>query len=198
MRNVSPSSPRPPSLVPRRGLAALALTATATALLFSFRTPAEMFAGGGDGLALGPSGSAGRSDVLAALPPSTEPPTTVSPATVSPATEPPATEPPTSPPASVPQVLTGQVVRTPFGPVQVEITLDGTTISDVQALQLPSDRSYSRRISQVVEPMLRTDTLQVQSARIHLISGATYTSTGYAMSLQSALDQAATSANAPA
>ena len=39
--------------------------------------------------------------------------------------------------------------------------------------------------------MLRTEALTAQSAQIDLISGATYTSDGYAQSLQSALDQAA-------
>lgn len=95
-------------------------------------------------------------------------------------------------------MLTGQVVRTPYGPVQVEITLDGARISDIQALRLPTDRPYSRRISEVVEPMLRQEVLQAQSSRIQLISGATYTSTGYAMSLQSALDQAPAAIKAPA
>jgi uncharacterized protein with FMN-binding domain len=85
-------------------------------------------------------------------------------------------------------------VRTPYGTVQVQITVSGGSISDVQALQLPNDRSYSRRISQVVGPILHDETLQAQSSRIQLISGATYTSTGYAMSLQSALDQAAAAA----
>ena len=71
-------------------------------------------------------------------------------------------------------------------------------IVDVQALQLPYDRSYSARISRIVEPMLRDEALQAQSANVELISGATYTSTGYAMSLQSALDQIAASMTAPA
>ena len=96
-------------------------------------------------------------------------------------------------PASATQtqrVVTGQTVRTPYGPVQVQVTLTGQTITDVQALQLPSDRSYSAEISRAVEPMLREEALRVQRGRMRLVSGATYTSQGYAMSLQSALDQA--------
>jgi uncharacterized protein with FMN-binding domain len=38
--------------------------------------------------------------------------------------------------------------------------------------------------------MLREEALRVQRGRMRLVSGATYTSQGYAMSLQSALDQA--------
>jgi len=45
-------------------------------------------------------------------------------------------------------------------------------------------------ISSQVEPILQQEVLQAQSAQIDLVSGATYTSEGYAQSLQSALDKA--------
>ena len=208
MRNVSPSSPRPPSRVPRRGLAALVLTAAGVTLLFSFKTPAELVSDessvppgpGNDtadaALAPSPRDGGGPATRGSAGQPAPEPPRTGQPAPEPPATKPPASTPAATPGA--PSVVTGQVVRTPYGPVQVEITLVGSAISDIQALQLPSDRSYSRRISEVVEPMLRQEALQVQGSRIHLISGATYTSTGYAMSLQSALDQAPAAMDAAA
>jgi uncharacterized protein with FMN-binding domain len=56
---------------------------------------------------------------------------------------------------------------------------------------LPSDRDRSLRISQQAEPLLRNEALQAQSANVDLLSGATYTSEGYARSLQGALDKAA-------
>jgi uncharacterized protein with FMN-binding domain len=86
------------------------------------------------------------------------------------------------------QVVDGQVVDTRYGPVQVEVTLEGSTITDVQALELPSDRRTSAEISQTVGPWLHDEVLQAQSANIDIISGATYTSMAYAQSLQSALD----------
>jgi uncharacterized protein with FMN-binding domain len=46
------------------------------------------------------------------------------------------------------------------------------------------------RISAAAGPQLRNEALQVQSANINTVSGATYTSDGYAQSLQSALDRA--------
>ncbi len=219
MPNVSPSNRRPPvgvpGRVPRRGLAALVLTATAVAILFSFKTPADMFASGpggaflagvtpststalastitlDTGTAVGTGSSAPLGPTAPSVPPATEPPATIAPPTEPPASDAPPTEPPaTEPPTPVQQVLTGQAVRTPYGRIQVEVTIDGNTIADVQALQLPFDRSYSARISKYVEPILHDEALQAQSANINLISGATYTSKGYAMSLQSALDQAA-------
>ena len=93
-------------------------------------------------------------------------------------------------PTDTQQVVDGKVVNTRYGPVQVEVTLSGSTIVDVQALQLPSDRQYSAEISDYVAPYLRRMALQAQSASIDIISGATYTSTGYARSLQSALNAA--------
>ena len=93
-------------------------------------------------------------------------------------------------PAPAEQVVDGKVVNTRYGPVQVEVTLSGSKIVDVQALQLPNDRQYSAEISDYVAPYLRQMALQAQSANIDIISGATYTSTGYARSLQSALNAA--------
>jgi uncharacterized protein with FMN-binding domain len=86
--------------------------------------------------------------------------------------------------------LTGNAVQIPFGTVQVQVTMQNGTITDVQALQMPNDRGHSAEISAYAGPQLRSEVLQVQSAQIDTISGATYTSYGYQQSLQSALDQA--------
>jgi uncharacterized protein with FMN-binding domain len=48
------------------------------------------------------------------------------------------------------------------------------------------------QINQQAVPMLVSETTSAQSAQIDMVSGATYTSQGYAQSLQSALDQART------
>ena len=87
--------------------------------------------------------------------------------------------------------VTGQVVSMRYGDVQVRLTIAAGAITDVTALQLPNGDGHSARISSIVEPMLRSEALQAQSANIDLISGATYTSTAYQESLQSALDAAA-------
>jgi uncharacterized protein with FMN-binding domain len=88
------------------------------------------------------------------------------------------------------RTVDGPVVNTRYGPVQVRVTVQGSKILDVQALELPSDRSKSQRISQAAGPLLRNEVLQAQTANIHIVSGASYTSTGYAQSLQGALDLA--------
>ena len=84
---------------------------------------------------------------------------------------------------------TGSAVQTPFGTVQVQVTMQNGTITDVQALQLPTGRGHTQQISSYAGPQLRSEVLQAQSAQVDTISGATYTSDGYLQSLQSALDQ---------
>ncbi len=84
----------------------------------------------------------------------------------------------------------GDVVQTRFGPVQVQITVSGGTISDVTALQLTDDGGRSVQISNYAAPLLRGEVLQAQSANVQTISGATVTSDAYLTSLQAALDAA--------
>jgi uncharacterized protein with FMN-binding domain len=97
----------------------------------------------------------------------------------------------TTAPSTQTRVVDGPAEMNRYGPVQVRVTLAGSRIVDVQALELPTDRSRSYQISQYSAPVLRQEALQAQSAQIHTVSGATYTSSGYRQSLQAALDQAA-------
>lgn len=84
----------------------------------------------------------------------------------------------------------GDTSQTRWGPVQVEITLTNGKITDVTTLQYPNGDRKSLNISNRVIPWLQEETLQVQSANISGISGATYTSTGFQSSLASALQKA--------
>ena len=74
--------------------------------------------------------------------------------------------------------------------MQVRVTLVGSRITDVTALSLPQG-GHSGDISSYAGPQLRREALSAQSAGIDTVSGASYTSAGYARSLQSALDKAA-------
>ncbi|MET7840389.1 FMN-binding protein [Streptomyces sp. NPDC005373] len=88
------------------------------------------------------------------------------------------------------RTLTGETVQTRYGPVQVEITVDGAKITAARAVKTPSGDRRSQDIASSSVPTLVQETLDAQSARIDTVSGATYTSEGYMTSLQSALDQA--------
>lgn len=85
--------------------------------------------------------------------------------------------------------VTGSAVDVGYGTVQVQVTIQNGTITDVQAIQLPGG-GHSGQVSSYAAPQLRSEALQAQSAKIDSISGATYTSQGYIQSLQSALTQA--------
>jgi uncharacterized protein with FMN-binding domain len=74
--------------------------------------------------------------------------------------------------------------------VQVEVVVKNGTVTDVKALQLTNADPRSVDISAQAAPLLREEALSAQSAKIDVISGATYTSDGYIGSLQSALDKA--------
>jgi uncharacterized protein with FMN-binding domain len=89
-----------------------------------------------------------------------------------------------------PVTVTGGVADTPYGPVQVQLTITNGKITDSKALQTPSSASRSVRLAAMATPILRQEVLSAQSARIDTVSGATYTSEGYAQSVQSALDNA--------
>ena len=79
---------------------------------------------------------------------------------------------------------------TQWGPVQVQLTVTGGTISKVTVLQYPSGNGKDQEINDYALPILTQETVDAQSAQIDMVSGATVTSNGYLESLQSALDQA--------
>ncbi|GAA1240909.1 uncharacterized protein with FMN-binding domain [Microbacterium phyllosphaerae] len=85
---------------------------------------------------------------------------------------------------------TGASSQTRYGPVQVQITVSGGQISDVQAIDYPDSNGRDRQINETAIPRLVSETMQSQNAQIQMVSGATYTSNGYLSSLQSAIDQA--------
>ena len=88
------------------------------------------------------------------------------------------------------KTLTGTVASTPYGPMQVAVTMAGKKITGVKVLQETNTGAMSQQIDANAVPQLTKETLAAQSARIDAVSGASYTSSGYIKSLQSALDQA--------
>lgn len=86
--------------------------------------------------------------------------------------------------------FTGASESTPYGNVQVQLTLVSGKITEVLALQLTNDGGRSVQISNRAAPVLRSEVLASQTANVASVTGATYTSDGYLSSVQSALDQA--------
>ena len=86
--------------------------------------------------------------------------------------------------------VTGDTVQTRWGPVQVQITVEGGQLTDVAAVQYPNGNGRDQQINSYALPVLAQEALAAQSADIDHVSGATVTSDGYLQSLQSALDRA--------
>ncbi|MGI5453225.1 FMN-binding protein [Streptomyces sp. CA-249302] len=87
------------------------------------------------------------------------------------------------------KTVTGSVVQTQYGPVQVRITVSGGKITKADAVQAPKGGTSDQKTALSI-PKLNQEAVAAGSAQIDSVSGATYTSTGYKQSLQSALDQA--------
>ena len=84
----------------------------------------------------------------------------------------------------------GDTSDTPYGPVQVAITLVNGKITSAKALQTPNNDPRSQYIASQAVPYLIEETLSAQSANIQGVSGASYTSQGWYNSLASALSKA--------
>jgi uncharacterized protein with FMN-binding domain len=102
---------------------------------------------------------------------------------------------PTPKPSSTTKTVTGSAVtvgegRRVFGVVQVQLTLTNGKITAVTPVQVPQDDGHSSELSSYSIPILGQEVLSAQSASINAVSGATYTSLGYAQSVQAALDAA--------
>src|ERR1700750_2721732 len=84
--------------------------------------------------------------------------------------------------------VNGTVAQTRWGPVQVQVLINGGKITDVRVLQQPSGSDNDAEINGYALPKLKAETLAAQSAHIDTVSGASVTSGGYVESLQAALD----------
>lgn len=164
---------------------AVMATLTGLVLLFSYRTS---LGEGTETAAALPATTPAPASAQRATP-STSPSASASPSTSSSA----AAAPTQAAPASsglADGTFTGSSVNTRFGPVQVQITVSGGSVTDVQVPVYPSENGRDQQINSRALPVLVNETLDAQSADIDMVSGATYTSTGYLKSLQSALDEA--------
>ena len=188
-----------PSRIPIRGALALALTLGGMVLLVSFRTPTD--AGPELVLAAAPQPSATEELIPTPLPADPSPasagptptrrPFAGATAVAASSEDPPAAATATDEGAATLAAvrLVGEPVAIRWGEVQVAITLEGGDIIDVETIALPLGDRRSSGINQRAEPVLRQQAIAIDSADVDVVSGATYTSRAYAMSLQSALDQ---------
>jgi len=194
----------------RKIVLALVTTASAVAVLFSYRTSTEGMGpvssssdAAGAASTTAAAGSLGATAAPAHTPRTTRtatPSARSSPThhhTAAPAHSHPATSRSTSthrpsPTHTKPKpvLVDGPTVNTRYGPVQVQLRVEGGRITAATALKAPSGNARSDSITQYAVPKLSKEVLAAQSAKIDAVSGATYTSQGYISSLQSAVDKA--------
>lgn len=92
--------------------------------------------------------------------------------------------------AAAPKTVVGSPITTQYGVVRVRVTIDGHRITKASFAELTAFDQHSAEINSSAGPQLLSETLDAQSADVHTVSGASYTSDGYRQSLQSALDRA--------
>jgi uncharacterized protein with FMN-binding domain len=175
----------------RRVIMAVVSTVAALILLLSFKThsttslatpPAAVASTvPSAGSTPAPSASAAAPASASAVAPSSAT-TTTTPATKTPAA--------TKTTAPTTKTVTGDAIDTRYGPVQVKITVTNGKLTAVQAVDYPQQERRDQEINAYAIPALDKEALAAGSAKIDNVSGATYTSDGYANSLQSALDKA--------
>ena len=93
-----------------------------------------------------------------------------------------------SQPSGASHTAVGPGVNYYFGVISVKVKVSGNKIVNVAIASLnDSGNPRSQFIDQQAIPILEQEVIQAQSANIQGVSGASYTSAGFARSLQSAL-----------
>lgn len=101
----------------------------------------------------------------------------------------PATTSPSAAPSAT-RTATGAAINYNYGVLSVAATVSGTKLTNVTIASIDEGGNFrSQSIDQQAVPVLEQEALQAQSADIQGVSGASYTSTGFEQSLQSALTQ---------
>jgi uncharacterized protein with FMN-binding domain len=77
-----------------------------------------------------------------------------------------------------------------YGELAARVSISGGRITSIAVPVLRTAEQYSQQLAAQVIPTLRSEVLAAQSTRINAVSGATYTSQAYALSVQAALDKA--------
>lgn len=85
---------------------------------------------------------------------------------------------------------TGAVTSTNRGDYQVQVTVAGGKMTDVQVVLFPNGDDMSKNINGTNLPLYTAEALEKQSAEVNQISGASEAFKGFTGSLQDALNQA--------
>jgi uncharacterized protein with FMN-binding domain len=88
------------------------------------------------------------------------------------------------------RAATGLAISTPYTTIQVRAYVRKGRLVDVREVLVANDNAHTKALNDRAIPILHEEALRAGSAHIHVVSGATGTSTSYISSLQSAIDRA--------
>lgn len=165
----------------RRAIVTTAATVSGLVLLLGLKDHPLTVAGGASGpkaISIGSDGGAAAPDTPATSGGSARSTTPTKPTTNA-----------TQSGGSATKVITGSSIGTRYGPVQLRVTFSGSKITKIDVIQYPTESNRDQEINDQALPILNQEAMAKQSANIDVVSGASYTSNGYAQSLQSAIDQ---------
>jgi uncharacterized protein with FMN-binding domain len=94
------------------------------------------------------------------------------------------------PPVVGARAATGVAISTPYTTIQVRAFVRHGHLVGVREVLVANDNAHTKALNDRAVPILHEEALRAGSAHIHVVSGATGTSTSYISSLQSAIDQA--------
>lgn len=165
----------------RRAPIVLVGTTAGLAAVLSFHTAPARLSAGSLPVTSTPTPSSGTTPNLA---PKGQPPTSVPP--LSPLSSETTGAPTTAAPATT--SATGNMVNYSYGALAVAVTISGSRLASVRLASIEDGGNpRSESIDEEAVPLLEQEAVQVQSADIQGVSGASYTSEGFEQSLQSAL-----------
>jgi uncharacterized protein with FMN-binding domain len=84
----------------------------------------------------------------------------------------------------------GPAIDYKYGTAQIQIVVEGGAIVAVNPLQLPTQKGYTKRVTDFFVSDVGARVIADQDWKLSTISGATFTTKAYAASIQAALDQA--------
>ncbi len=93
-------------------------------------------------------------------------------------------------PAKPSGTFDGATVKTAYGNYQVQLTVDAGSITKVSMLQSGADDGTSRQIAGSALPTLQQRVLSAQAYNVQGVSGASYTTQGFQVSVKDAMARA--------
>ncbi|MGH6828616.1 MAG: FMN-binding protein [Rhizomicrobium sp.] len=77
-----------------------------------------------------------------------------------------------------------------WGAVQVKVTIHAGAITDVAFLQMPGHREVSIELSAMSKPILISEAIQKQTALVHIVASASFTSLAFQAAMADTLKKA--------